>query len=121
MTTGLSAARRNSAIDSTVALGTWVKLHLGDPGAAGTSSPAVNTTRRQATMGAAASGTATSTATLTWTAVSTTETYTHFSMWTASTAGTFLCSGTVTSGAVTAGQDFVVNAGGLTISVSGAA
>lgn len=32
----------------------WVKLHTGDPGAAGTSNAATNTARQQVTFGAAA-------------------------------------------------------------------
>ncbi len=43
---------------------------------------------------------AATTALLEWTNVSTSEDYTHFSMWTASTAGTFLWSGTIVANAV---------------------
>jgi len=71
--------------------GVWVKLHLGDPGAAGTANPAANTTRQQATFGAAATGRAISnTASVEWTSVPNAETYTHVSLWDASTAGNFL-------------------------------
>lgn len=120
MATGLSAARRNAAIDATVALGTWIKMHTGDPGSAGTSNAATETDRIQATFGAASGGTAVTAATWTLPSVAATETYTHFSMWTASTAGTFLASGTVTDGAVTSGQNFVVTAGNLALSITGA-
>lgn len=118
MATGLAAARANAAIDSTVALGSWIKLHTGDPGAAGTANPAGNTTRQQATFGAAANGSATTTAVTEWANVPTAEDYTHFSMWTASTAGTFLASGTITANPVAVGDTFRFAAGSLTLSVT---
>lgn len=121
MAVGAAVARCNAAIDAATALGTWIKLHIGDPGAAGTSNAAGNTTRKQATMASASSGSAASTADLSWTSVSTSETYTHFSMWTASTAGTFLWSGTVTANAVTAGDTFTITTGNLTLTATGAA
>lgn len=121
MATGLAPATANAILDAlcrsvawTEPDEVWVKLHVGDPGAAGTSNPATETTRKQATFGTAASGGAISnTAALTWTSVAGTEDFTHFSAWTASTAGTFLFSGTVTANAVTAGDDFTVPIGDL--------
>lgn len=69
----------------------YAKLHLGDPGAAGTSNAAAETTRQQVTFGsAAATGAISNTAAVEWVNVSTTETVTWVSFWTASTAGTFL-------------------------------
>lgn len=121
MATGAAAARANNCIDTATGLGTWIKLHTGTPGAAGTTNAAGNTTRQQATIGAASSGSATTTADLTWTAVSTSEAYTFFSMWTASSAGTFLWSGSLTANAVTAGDTFTITTGNLTLSVSTAA
>lgn len=121
MATGIAVARANASIDATVALGTWIKLHLGDPGSAGTSNAASNTTRQQATFGAATAGVAATTVALTWTSVAATETYSHFSMWTASTAGTFLWSGTVTGGSVTAGNNFTAAIANLTLTETGAA
>lgn len=120
MATGLSAARRNAAIDATVALGTWIKMHTGDPGSAGTSNAATETDRIQATFAAASGGSAVTSATWTLPGVAATETYTHFSMWTASSGGTFLASGTVTNGSVVAAQNFVIAAGNLTLSITGA-
>ena len=96
----------------------WVKLHVGDPGEAGTANPAGNTTRVQASFGAAASGTATSDADVAWTSVSTTETYTHISLWDASTAGNCLWSGALTaSKAVNSGDNFTIPSGSLTVSL----
>ena len=92
---------------------------VGDPGAAATSNAAGNTTRMQATFGSsAASGLISNTVAILWTNVSTSEDYTHFSAWTASTAGTFGFSGTVTANAVTAGDDFEVAVGGLDVSLT---
>lgn len=98
----------------------WVKLHLGDPGSAGTSNPAAETTRKQVTFGAAASGRAISnTAAVEWTNVSTTETYSHVSLWSASTAGTFLGRDDLSSSAaVTAGDTFRIPIGDLDLTIT---
>jgi hypothetical protein len=50
--------------------------------------------------------------------VSGTEDYTHYTAWTASSAGTFLFSGTVTANAVTAGDTFTVAAGDLDLALT---
>jgi hypothetical protein len=93
----------------------WVKLHLGDPGSAGTANAAVETTRQQAIFGSAAASRAISnTAVIEWLNVSTTETYTHISLWTASSAGTFLGRDDLSSSAaVTAGDTFRIPIGDL--------
>jgi hypothetical protein len=96
----------------------WVKLHVGAPGSAGTSNAATETTRKQLSCAAAAGGDIASDATLTWTNVAGTEDYTHFSLWTASSGGTFLGSGTITANAVTAGDTFTIASGSFTISLA---
>lgn len=121
MTTGWSAAEANQILDDALAQYPWIKLHVGDPGSAGTSNAAGNTTRQQATYGAASGGAASNSGAVTWTSVSTTEDYTHFSAWTASSAGSFGFSGTVTANAVTAGDDFVFPIGDIDVSVTTAA
>ena len=69
----------------------YAKLHTGDPGASGTSNAAGETTRQIVAMGTpAASGAISSTAQVQWTNVSTAETITWVSFWSASAAGTFL-------------------------------
>jgi hypothetical protein len=90
----LSVTIRNNMLDALCRAGTftnaavWVQMHIGDPGAAGTSNLAGNTTRQQATFGAAAaSGTISNTAAVAWTSVSTSETYVYASLWSASTVG----------------------------------
>lgn len=96
---------------------TYVKLHLGDPGEAGTANPAAETTRQEATFNAAAGGVVALTATVSWTNVSTTETYTHVSLWDHLTAGNCLGSGALTASVpVTAADDFDLTA--LTITVT---
>lgn len=98
----------------------YVKLHLGDPGSAGTSNAAVETTRQAVTFGSAASARAISnTAAVEWTNVSTSETYTWVSFWTASSAGTFLGRDDLSSSAaVTAGDTFRIPIGDLDITVT---
>jgi hypothetical protein len=98
----------------------WVKLHISDPGSAGTLGPAAETTRKQATFGsAAATGAITTTAATEWTNVSTTEVYSHISLWTASTSGTFLGSDDLSSTAsVTAGDTFRIPTGDLDLAIT---
>jgi hypothetical protein len=113
----LNALARGTAYDNDEV---WVKLHTGDPGAAGTSNAATETTRKQVTFGSvAASGAISNTAAVEWLAVSTTETYSHVSLWSASTAGTFLGSDDLSStAAVTAGDTFRIPTGDLDLAVS---
>jgi hypothetical protein len=94
----------------------YVKLHLGDPGEDATDNAAVEDTREQATFAAASSGAIATSATVEWTDVSTTETYTHWSLWDASTAGNALWTGELSaSAAVTAGDTFQITS--LTLSL----
>lgn len=98
----------------------WVQMHTGDPGSAGTSNPAGNTTRQQGTFGSVASGGAISnTADIAWTSVSTTEVYSHISLWSASTSGTYLGSASLTaSKSVNSGDNFSIPTGDLDISIA---
>ena len=83
----------------------YVKLHTGDPGEAATNNAATETTRKAASWSAASSGSIATSATIEWTNVSTTETYSHWSLWDASTAGNALWTGALSaSAAVTAGD-----------------
>lgn len=113
----LDALARN---DSYANAAVWVQLHLGDPGAAGTSNPAAETDRVQATFGSVASGRAISnTAVIEWLAVAATETYSHVSLWSASTAGTFLGRDDLSSTApVTAGDTFRIPIGDLDLTIT---
>ena len=124
MTVGLASGVANAFLDAicnasdyTAPTGFYVKLHLGDPGAAGAGNPAAETTRQSASMAAAASGAITNDADVTWTNVSTTETVSHVSFWSAAAAGTFLGSDDLAvSRALTAGDTFTIATGDLDLS-----
>lgn len=114
----LDALARGTAYDNDG--GVWVKLHLGDPGSAGTANAAANTTRKQATFGAgAASRAIANTVAVEWTSVPNTETYTHVSLWDSETAGNFLGRDDLSSSApVTAGDTFRIPVGDLDLTVT---
>lgn len=100
----------------TIPTNVYVKLHTADAGEAGTSSAATETTRKVAAWATAASGSIATSATLEWTNVAATETYTHWSLWDASTAGNCLWTGALSSSAaVTAGDTFQITS--LTLSL----
>lgn len=119
----LDALCRNTAVTELPLAAFWVKLHITDPGAAGTNGAAGNTTRKQVTFSAAANGAITNSGAVTWTSgeVTTSEDYAFFSIWTASTAGTFRGSGTITANAVTAGDQFTIPIGDFDLTLSTAA
>ena len=94
----------------------YIKLHTGDPGEAGTSNAATESTRKLISFSAASSGSMASSAAITWTNVSTTETYTHWSAWDNLTTGNCLWTGALSSSAaVTAGDTFEITT--LTLSL----
>lgn len=115
---GFGSAGANTALDALVAAYPWVKLHTGDPGAAGTALAATETTRKQVTWGAAAGGSVANSAAVTWTNIAGSQDATFFTAWTASTAGTFGFSGTIVANAYTAGDTYNVAIGALTASVT---
>lgn len=96
----------------------YVKLHIADAGEDGTTGAAAETTRKAVTWSAASGGSMASSGTLTWTNVSTTETYTHWSMWdtVGPTGGNCLWTGALSSSAaVTAGDTFEITSLTLTL------
>lgn len=100
MTRGFAASVVNGWLDGTFATATcWAKLHVGDPGSAGASNAAAgDTNRKQATMASASGGSKAMTGTVgPWTNVSTTETISDISLWTAVSAGTFNGSAALTA------------------------
>jgi hypothetical protein len=100
----------------TIPTNVYVKLHTADAGEAGTTSAATETTRKVAAWATAASGAIATSATLEWTNVAATETYSHWSLWDASTAGNCLWTGALSSSAaVTAGDTFQITT--LTLSL----
>lgn len=99
----------------------WVKLHTGDPGEDCTANAATETTRHSTTFNAASNpaGTITNAADINWTSVSTTEVITFVSLWDASSAGNAYWSGALTASAsLTAGGNFTIAAGNLTITLA---
>lgn len=100
MTVGLAASVVNGWLDGTFATATcWVKLHTADPGASGATGAAVgDATRKQATMAAASGGSKAASASVgPWTNGGTSETLSHISLWSASSAGTFNGSGALSA------------------------
>lgn len=95
---------------------TYLQLHTGDPGEDGSANAAGETTRKSVSFGSASSGSMVSSATVEWTNVSTSETYSHWSLWDASSAGNCLWSGSLaSSAAVTAGDTFQITSLTLTL------
>jgi hypothetical protein len=126
----MSAATANAVLNCylnqtniTAPTAIWFQLHIGDPGAAGTSNVASNSTRKDVTavFAAASGGADTSDTLVSWTSVPTTETYTHWALFSASSAGTFYWSGTMTGGAVTSGNTFNLAVGDIDFALSTAA
>lgn len=120
MATGWGPTAGNAALTTLTAAYPWIKLHVtGGPGAAGTSNPATETTRKQITsFGTASGGSQSSAADLVWTSIAGSEDATDFTAWTASTAGTFGYSGTVTANPYTAGDTLTIPSGSFTASVT---
>lgn len=97
----------------------YAKLHTADPGAAGATAPAGETTRKQVTLAAASGGACVSSAEIRWTNVSTTETYSHVSFWDAAAAGNFIGSDDLPAAkAVTAGDEFFIASGDISLSLT---
>jgi hypothetical protein len=119
---GLSTGTRNSILD---AIGNatafsysavWIQLHTADPGSAGTTAVASNNTRKSVSFGAASAGSMTTDADILWSSVGAAETYSHISLWDASSAGTFIGSAALTaSKTVAIGDNFRIPTGSLTI------
>jgi hypothetical protein len=110
MTVARANARLNvyrNVADSAIAA-VYLKLHTGDPGAAGTANASAVTTRNAVTFNAASDGSMTLNSIGTY-SMTTSETITHWSLWDASTAGTYLESGAFTAGVP------VINGSTLTI------
>ena len=124
MATGLSAYTANSFLDalgnntSFAVASVYVKLHVGDPGANGTSNPAQETTRKSVSFGAANAGAIASDADVTWTNITGSEDATHFTAWDSETTGNFLFSGLITGNAYTAGDTLTISSGSLTASLT---
>jgi hypothetical protein len=97
-----TTARLNAALDSALSTSTHAQLHTGAPGAAGTSNVAAGVSRSALSGVGAASG-GSDTITGSWTIPAAGGPFTHFSLWTASTGGTFNGDGTLTPSETFAG------------------
>ena len=96
----------------------YVQLHTGAPGANGTANVAGESVRQQATgTFTISAGSTTNPNPVNWTSVTTAETYTHISLWSAASSGTFLASGSITANAVSIGDNFSIPAADATISM----
>ena len=124
MATGFSSYLADALLDAVgnataySASNVYVKLHVGDPGAAGTANPATETTRKEVTFAAASAGVLTSNAQISWTNIAGSEDATFFTAWDNLTAGNFLFSGTISGNAYTAGDTYVIESGSLSASLT---
>ncbi len=123
-----STAEKNRMLDALAGRATmtanaafYAKLHLGSPGAAGTSNPATETTRKAITFGsAAASGSIANTVAAQWTSYPAAESITHVSYWDAISGGNFLGADDLPVARTPAIGDVVtISIGDLTLSISG--
>lgn len=94
-----------------------VKLHTGDPGAAGTANSSGETTRKVVTFSAAAGGALALASSVEWTGWDAgNETITHVSMWDNVSAGNFLFSAALSqSQAITNGGTLTLTALGISL------
>jgi len=106
-----------NGVSYTAPAAVYAKLHTGDPGEAGTSNPAGETTRKEVQFGAASGGVISLSNTPSWTNVSTGESYSHISLWDNVSAGNCLGSGALSSSVtVVAGDTFTLTA--LTVTLT---
>ncbi len=124
MAVGPSAYLANKYLDAlgnnvsfTVALA-YIKLHTADPGSAGATAAATETTRKSISFGVSAAGLMSNDVAIEWTNVAGTEDYTHFSLWDAATAGNFLLSGVITANAVVTADTFTIPIGDLDLTIT---
>lgn len=107
-----------TALDALVAAYPWLKLHVGAPGAAGTSNPATETTRKQVSWNATGTdGIVENSGAVSWTSIAGSEDATDGTGWSASTAGNVGWSGTITANPYTAGDTLTFAAGAIAVSV----
>ena len=124
MAHGLSAYLCNSWLDalanntSYAVAQVYIKLHTGDPGAAGTANPATETTRKAASFGVAVAGAINSDADISWTNIAGSQDASHFTAWDNLTVGNFLFSGTITANPYTAGDTYTISSGNLSASLT---
>ena len=99
MADGVASAQANTLLSDLTSVMSYVALHTGDPGTAGTSNASSVTTRQAVTWGSASAGSISASNVPTWTSWAGTngETDTDISFWSAATGGTFEDSITLTA------------------------
>lgn len=119
MATGWGPTAGNDALKTVVAAYPHIQIHTLNPGANGTSGVATETRRMQAAWPTSTTGGTISNITnpLTWTSIAGSEDAQFFTAWSASSAGTFGYSGTITANPYTAGDTFTIAVGALTASL----
>lgn len=124
MAEGFSPSRARAILDGLVTAAPFIQLHTAAPGAAGTTAVATNATRKNPAFAAAATVSATTSKTTSadaqWTNVAGSEDYTHFTLWSLATGGTFEGSGLVTANPVVTGDTFTFPAGSFTLNLPNA-
>lgn len=121
MADGLSSGLANNLLNtlrntSYAVATTFVKLHTGAPGSAGTANASAVTTRSAATFAAASGGAIALTGTNPNWSMTTTETITDISVWDASSAGNFLWSAALSvTKTVANGDTLTLNTCGLSL------
>lgn len=124
MAAGITAYAANKCLDamlnntSFVVTQGYLKLHIGAPGAAGTTNAATETTRKAASFSAASGGAIASDADMVWTSIAGSQTPTFFSLWDDVSAGNCLLTGTITGNAYSAGDTVTIAAGTCTASLT---
>ena len=104
------------AVAFTAPVGTWVKLHTGDPGATAAANASAVTTRSQLTLAAAASGAVALSGTQPSWSMTTSETISYISVWDNATAGNFLWSAQLSVAKTVAnGDTLTLTTGGLSL------
>jgi hypothetical protein len=96
----------------------YIQLHTADPGSAGTTAVATETTRKSVSFGAASGGAISNDADISWSNINGSQDATHFTLWDASSNGNFLGSGTITANAYTAGDTYTIPSGDLDLSLT---
>ena len=109
----LTQARVHAAIDAAAAPVTHVQLHTADPGGSGTTAVAAGVDRAAITLPAASAGQTSDEAAFAIPGAG--GPYTHISLWTASTGGTYCGSGALTPAESFAGAGTLV----VTVTVTG--
>jgi hypothetical protein len=120
MAVGYGPAGAATVLDALVTTYPWNKLHTATPGAAGATAPSTETTRKQFAFNATGvDGIVENSGAISWTniAATGTEDSQFFTAWSASTAGNFGYSGTITANAYVTGDTYEVAAGALVVSV----